>query len=332
MKRFLSVLAVLGSIPFLFSACSAPEPLSKTEYFMDTVCTITLYDVRDEVLLDEAFALCKRYDALFSRTAEESDISRINRLGDGTAEVDPETAGLLKTALEYSARTGGKFDVTVGRLTDLWDFKAESPSLPPPEELDGALKQTGYQNLSVEGNSVTVKNGVQVDLGGIAKGYIADRCADFLREHGVGRAIINLGGNVLTLGSKGEGIPWTVGIQRPFADRNEIVGSAQVSDCAVVTSGIYERFFEKDGVIYHHILEPETGFPVSNGLESVTIFSRSSVTADALSTSAFLLGKEKAVQLIEGTPDTEAILIDAGGEMTMTSGIGKTIPFKEAAP
>lgn len=328
MKRFLSALAALGAATFLFSGCSAPEPLSKTEFFMDTVCTITLYDTTDESLLGKTFELCKKCEALFSRTVETSDVSRINKTGDGTVEVDPETAELLKTALEYSERTGGKFDVTVGRLTSLWDFKSESPVLSAPDKIDSALRQTGYRNLSVDGNTVTVRNGVQVDLGGIAKGYIADRCAAFLKENGVERAIINLGGNVLVLGSKDGSTPWTVGIQRPFADRNEIVGSVQVSDYSVATSGVYERFFEKDGVIYHHILDPETGYPVSNGLESVTILSRSSVTADALSTSAFLLGKDRAAELVESLPDTEAIFIDSAGQVTVTSGIGPQIPFE----
>ena len=328
MKRFLSALAALGAATLLFSGCSAPEPLSKTEFFMDTVCTITLYDTTDESLLGKTFELCKKYEALFSRTVETSDISRINKTGDGTVEVDPETAELLKTALEYSERTGGKFDVTVGRLTSLWDFKSESPVLPAPDKIDSALQHTGYRNLFVDGNTVTVRNGVQVDLGGIAKGYIADRCAAFLKENGVERAIINLGGNVLVLGSKDGSTPWTVGIQRPFADRNEIIGSVQVSDYSVATSGIYERFFEKDGVIYHHILDPEIGYPVSNELESVTILSRSSATADALSTSAFLLGRDKALKLVESLPDTEAIFIDSAGQVTVTSGIGTQIPFE----
>ena len=328
MKRFLSALAALGAATLLFSGCSAPEPLSKTEFFMDTVCTITLYDTTDESLLGKTFELCKKYEALFSRTVETSDISRINKTGDGTVEVDPETAELLKTALEYSERTGGKFDVTVGRLTSLWDFKSESPVLPAPDKIDSALQHTGYRNLFVDGNTVTVRNGVQVDLGGIAKGYIGDRCAAFLKENGVERAIINLGGNVLVLGSKDGSTPWTVGIQRPFADRNEIIGSVQVSDYSVATSGIYERFFEKDGVIYHHILDPEIGYPVSNELESVTILSRSSATADALSTSAFLLGRDKALKLVESLPDTEAIFIDSAGQVTVTSGIGTQIPFE----
>ena len=148
-----------------------------------------------------------------------------------------------------------------------------------------------------------------------------------LKENGVTRAIINLGGNVLVIGSKGENLPWTVGIQRPFSDRNEIIGSVQVSDHSVVTSGIYERFFEKDGIVYHHILDPDTGYPVANGLESVTIISRSSVMADALSTSAFLLGKDRAIELIESISDTEAIFVDNDGKISVTSGIGKEIPF-----
>ena len=327
MKYILSI--VIALIIFLpFSGCTVSEPLSKTEFFMDTVCTITIYDSSDSQLIDKAFDICKKYEALFSRTIESSDISRINQIGEGTLEVSSETAEILKTALKYSELTEGRFDITIGRLTDLWNFKSESPRLPSKEEINTALKQTGFENLTVDKNMVTVKNGIQLDLGGIAKGYIADQCADFLRTEGVKRAIINLGGNVLVIGSKEEGVPWKVGIQRPFDDRNEIIGSVQVSDCSVVTSGIYERYFEKDGTIYHHILDPETGYPVSNGLESVTILSSSSVVADALSTSAFLLGKERALELIENLPDTEAILIDEDSTITVTSGIGNEIPFE----
>lgn len=329
LKRFLSLFAVLGMTLSLFSGCSASKPLSKTEFFMDTVCTITLYDTKDETLLDKAFALCKKYETLFSKTIETSDISKINSAENETIEVNPETAKLLEIALEYAKLTDGKFDITIGRLTELWDFKSESPILPSQKQIETALKQTGYHNLSVNGNTVMVQKGVQLDLGGIAKGYVADQCAAFLKENGVTRAIINLGGNVLVIGSKGENLPWTVGIQRPFSDRNEIIGSVQVSDHSVVTSGIYERFFEKDGIVYHHILDPDTGYPVANGLESVTIISRSSVMADALSTSAFLLGKDRAIELIESISDTEAIFVDNDGKISVTSGIGKEIPFEE---
>lgn len=331
MKRLL-LLLFSAVLLFACTGCTKEEPLSRTSFFMDTVCTITLYDSADETLLDKAFEICKEYETLFSRTVETSDVAKLNRMNEGMLEVHPATAELLTTALEYAELTGGKFDVTVGRLTSLWDFKAERPALPQQSEIESALSQVGYQNLSVEGTNVTVKGGIQLDLGGIAKGYIADRCAEFLKENGVKRAIINLGGNVVVVGSKEEGKSWTVGIQQPFADHDRVVATVEVSDCSLVTSGIYERSFEVGGTLYHHILDPQTGYPVSNGLSAVTILSESSTRADALSTSCFLLGKEKALTLIESLPDTEAIFIDEDGGITTTSGVGTVIPFAPVEP
>jgi len=331
-KRIAFVGVFLLLMTLLFGGCQKEqEPLGKTEFLMDTVCTVTLYDTTDEALLEEAFDLCREYEALLSRTVEGSDIYKLNLIGDGSLLVSEPTADLLRLAQKYTEHTGGKFDVTVGRLTALWDFKAEEPVLPDENKMEEALSKTGYENLTVDGNTVTVRGGVKLDLGGIAKGYVADRCAEFLKGNGVTRGIINFGGNVVVIGSKGEDTPWTVGIQRPFADHSEIIGTAMVSDCSVVTSGVYERFFELDGTVFHHILDPQTGYPVQNDLESVTIFAPSSAEADALSTSAFLLGEEKALELVESLPEVEAVFIDDKGEITASSGIGTRIPFEKTA-
>lgn len=329
MKRLLSLLiaAVLPEL-VLLSGCSAPAPISKTGFYLNTTCAVTLYDTQEETLLDGAFDLIEHYEKLFSKTVEGSDVSRINQAEGTPVSVDPETAELLRAAISYSELTGGKFDITIGRVSDLWDFTSESPVPPSKEEIAEALATVGYQNLSVEGNTVTVPAGTHLDLGSIAKGYIADRVADYLRENGVKRAIINLGGNVLTIGEKSDSQPWKVGIQQPFASRSDIIGSVSVSDMSVVTSGIYERCFTYEGAFYHHILDSDTGYPMANNLQAVTILSKSSATADALSTSAFLLGTEQAKALIESLPDTEAIFIALDGTVETTSGIGTQIPFE----
>ena len=332
MKHLLSLLsaAVLSAV-ILLSGCAAPQPISKTGVCLNTSCTVTLFDTEDEALLDGAFARIEHYENLFSKTVEGSDISRINQAEGAPVAVDPETAELLRAAISYSELTGGKFDVTIGRVSSLWDFTSESPVPPSKEEVAEALATVGSQNLSVEGNTVTVPAGTQLDLGGIAKGYIADRVADYLRENGVERAIINLGGNVLTIGGKSDSQPWKVGIQQPFASHSSIIGSVSVSDWSVVTSGIYERCFTYEGAFYHHILDPQTGYPVANGLQAVTILSESSATADALSTASFLLGADEAKALIESLPDTEAIFITLDGSVETTSGIGTQIPFEQKA-
>lgn len=321
LRRVVAVIVVFVCVTTAFSGCQTSSKCSSTEFLLNTVCEITLYEGGDDALIEQAFSLCKEYEEKFSRTIETSEISQINQSQGMPVTVSPETAKLIDFALQYSALTDGAFDITIGSVSSLWDFSSDTPSVPDGQTVAQALQTVDYRNVVVEGNTVTVPAGTQLDLGAVAKGYIADRCVEFLKENGVTRGIVNLGGNVCVIGEKAENTPWNVGIQRPFAEHTEIIGSVHVSDCSVVTSGIYERCFEQDGVLYHHILDPKTGFPAQTDLESVTILAASSAQADALSTASFLLGSEKAMDLIEQTEGAECILIQTDGTVLLSSGI-----------
>lgn len=294
------------------------EPIFGTAFKLNTVISVKIYDSDDEALIDEVFALCDKYEALFSRTMESSEIYKLNH-GTLPQEADgflisPETAELISEGIEYSRISDGCFDITIEPVSSLWQFTStekETPkTVPSKDQLTAALPLVNYQNIILTGNHIQFKKeGMGIEPGAIAKGYIADRMKDFLLSKGVKSAIINLGGNVLCIGKKPDGTPFQVGIQKPFADRNETIASIPVSDKSVVSSGIYERFFEKDGKFYHHILNPETGYPYDNSLVSVTIISDKSVDGDGLSTSCFALGLEKGMELIDSLPDVHALFI-----------------------
>jgi FAD:protein FMN transferase len=288
--------------------------ITKTSFALNTVCTIHLYDSKDQTILEEAFQLVNKYEKIYSMHAEDSELYQLNHgllpHTDRTYTVSNELADILKYGLKYSKLSKGAFDITIGPVSSQWDFISEQPIVPKQENLKKGLANVGYQYIRQNENEITfLKDGVQIDLGAVAKGYIADRVKELLLTKGIKSAIINLGGNVLCIGNKMTGIPFKVGVQKPFADRNETVAVMEISDRSVVSSGVYERFFQIDDKLYHHILNPKTGFPYDNDLISVTIISKSSVDGDCLSTSCFSLGLEKGLKLIENTPDTYAVFI-----------------------
>ena len=254
---------------------------------LNTFVTVTLYDTDDQEILDGCFDLCAEYENLLSRTKETSEIYRLNHRAEGerSLQVSEKTAQVIAKGLEYSRLSDGAFDITIEPLSSLWDFTAENPQVPPEEAIREARERVNYRNVSVEGNTT-------IDLGAIAKGFIADQIKNYLEDEGVESAIINLGGNVLCVGARPDETPFRIGIQRPFAERNEVAGALDIEDMSVVSSGVYERHFIQDGVNYHHLLNPRTGYPYENGLVQVTIISRDSVDGDGLSTTCFALGIE----------------------------------------
>ena len=221
-----------------------------------------------------------------------------------------ETIKLIKKGIYYSEMSDGAFDITIAPVSSLWDFKAETPSVPSPEAIAEAVSHVNYENIIIRDNTVKLADPqAGIDLGAIAKGYIADRIKDYLEEEGVRHAMINLGGNVLAMGSKLDGSDYNIGIQKPFDETGEPITSVKISDKSVVTSGIYQRYFKADGKIYHHILDPNTGYPCENNLYSVTILTDSSLTADALSTTCFLLGYDRGMKLINQLDNVDAVFI-----------------------
>ena len=311
--KYKRLTALLSASILLLSGCSGlPRERSQTytDTLFDTVISVQIFDSVDEDVLKGCEKLCKKYDSMFSNKIEDSEISRINSAGGNPVEVSKETIKLIKKGIYYSEMSDGAFDITIAPVSSLWDFKAETPSVPSPEAIAEAVSHVNYENIIIRDNTVKLTDPhASIDLGAIAKGYIADRIKDYLEEEGVRHAMINLGGNVLAMGSKLDGSDYNIGIQKPFDETGEPITSVKISDKSVVTSGIYQRYFKADGKIYHHILDPNTGYPCENNLYSVTILTDSSLTADALSTTCFLLGYDRGMKLINQLDNVDAVFI-----------------------
>ena len=323
------------------STATEKEPISISSIKLNTAIQITIYDSQDKALLDDCLALCDKYELIFSRTNEKSELYKLNHRKDtsdkdpnadgqttpypvsGTADtwhISEDLASLLSEGLDITRESDGAFDIAIAPLTSLWDFTAEDPKTPDDADIQKALPLCSSDGVTINGQDITLpSDDIQFDVGAIAKGYIADRLKDFLVKKGVNSAIINLGGNVLCIGSKPDGTPFKVGIQKPFADRNETEAVMDITGKSVVSSGIYERCFKQDGKLYHHILNPKTGYPYDNGLISVTIISDQSVDGDALSTTCFALGLEGGLKFAE-KKGVQAVFITEDYELHYTDG------------
>ena len=307
MKKFVSL--NLSFVLLLLCGCVAQEN-KDTRFLLDTVVTLTANCSTET--LDGAFELCETYEKLLSRTVKGSDVYKLNN-SDGFCEVDNHTKTIIEKSIYYGDLSNGKFDITIYPVSSLWDFNNQI--IPSRDEISEALKNVDYQSIEIDGNKINL-NGKQIDLGGIAKGYIADRLCEYFKEQEVSEGIIDLGGNIVVFGER----DYNVGIKKPFTE-NEIAATLKLRNKTVVTSGTYERYIPADIKLYHHILDTKTGYACDSDLSSVTIIADSSIDADALSTISILLGLNKATQLIENTPDTEAIFIDETGELRYTSGL-----------
>ena len=322
---------ILVCTTFFQTACSGkPEPISKTGCYFDTVVTITLYCDDAGKYIDECFAMAERYEKLFSATMEGSDIYKLNHCNGQVTALDPETVVLIQEGIRYTKESNGSFDITVGNLSSIWQQSIKEQRLPKESDVSSALSTVSYKNVVINGNTVQLLNDTKIDLGGIAKGYIADRMKEYLLSQGVKNGLINLGGNVLAVGPKSPDEPmYNIAIQSPFSKNGEAIASVKITDQSVVTSGTYQRYFNEKGRVYHHILDLTTGYPCDNDLDSVTIICKKSIDGDALSTTVFLMGCDDGLQYVENTKDTEAIFITKKGDIKTTSGIGKDIPFQK---
>ena len=319
---------VLGLLVLLvLTGCARQkEPIQKTGLYFNTVIQITLYDDSEKELIEQCFQMADRYEKMLSVTCEDSDVWKMNHAGGQSVIVSEETGYLLEEALRYSVLTEGYVDPTIGALSSLWDFSSnEEKTVPSQTDIQNALEKIGYEKIRIEnkadGYEVCLTEGAQIDLGFIAKGYIADKMKEYLIANNVEHGIINLGGNVLTIGTKPTGELFSIGIKKPFSEHGETITDISVNDKSVVSSGIYERCFESDGKLYHHILNTKTGYPIENDLYHVTIISDSSMQGDALSTACLVLGKEKGMELIEQTPGCEAVFVTNTYEIYKTSGL-----------
>ena len=330
-----------GNITDADTSTTGNEPISISSIKLNTAVQITIYDSQDKALLDDCLALCDKYELVFSRTNEKSELYKLNHRKDtsdkdtntdrqttpypvsGTADtwhISEDLAALLSEGLDITRESDGAFDIAIAPLTSLWDFTAEDPKVPDDAAIQKVLPLCSSDGVTIDGQDITLPfDDIQFDVGAIAKGYIADRLKDFLVKKGVNSAIINLGGNVLCIGSKPDGTPFKVGIQKPFADRNETEAVMDITGKSVVSSGIYERCFKQGGKLYHHILNPQTGSPYENGLISVTIISDQSVDGDALSTTCFALGLEDGLKFAE-KKGVHAVFITEDYELHYTDG------------
>lgn len=330
-----------GNITDADTSTTGNQPISISSIKLNTAVQITIYDSQDKALLNDCLALCDKYELIFSRTNEKSELYKLNHRKDvsdgdfgtdgpttpypvsGTADtwhISEDLAALLSEGLDITRESDGAFDIAIAPLTSLWDFTAEDPEVPDDAAIQKALPLCSSDGVTIDGEDITPpSDDIQFDVGAIAKGYIADRLKDFLMKKGVKSAIINLGGNVLCIGSKPDGTPFKIGIQKPFADRNETEAVMDITGKSVVSSGIYERCFKQDGKLYHHILNPQTGYPYDNGLISVTIISDQSVDGDALSTTCFALGLEDGLKFAE-KKGVQAVFITEDYELHYTDG------------
>lgn len=302
----------------LLSGCAPAQPLERTFFAMDTVMTLRLYQGGDEALLDAAQGRVEELEGLLSVTDESSEVRALNRDGAATG-LSPETADLLGAALDLCERTGGALDISTYPVLRAWGFTTGEYAVPSGEDISALLPLVDYTRIELDGDAVLLPPGMEIDLGSVAKGYAGDQLSRLLRENGVTSALLDLGGNIQTVGAKPDGSPWRVAVRDPQGDGT--VGVAEVEDQAVITSGGYERYFEENGVRYWHILDPETGKPARNGLASVTVVGESGVLCDALSTALFVMGLDGALDHWRRHRDFEAVFVLEDGSVTITAGL-----------
>ena len=316
-KYFIS--AMLSALLFLTgcSAESSPEPVQGTFFAMDTMMDFTIYG--ESGLIDQSESLIASLESLVSVTDTGSELYAINQTGSGT--LTGKASSLMEQALEICRRTDGALDLSIYPIVRAWGFTTGSYQVPDEAEIQALLPLVDYRKIQYDAadGDVTLPVGMKIDLGSVAKGYAGQLVAQMLREHGVQSALLNLGGNVQTVGAKPDGSPWQIGIKDPQGEDAMMVLS--VEDQAVVTSGGYERYFEQDGQTYWHVMDPSTGHPADSGLISVTIVGDEGVVCDGLSTALFVMGLEKAADLWAQSGDFEAVFATASGEVYITEGL-----------
>lgn len=330
-KPSLTYLFILVSLcTYFFTGCNRQKTssnyLSKQNYVLGTIVTISLYEHQSEDLLEAAFDKLSELEKILSINQTNTLINTLNHnAGITPITVDTDTFNLVQKSLYYSELTSGAFDISIGPIVKLWNIGFPSARVPSQKEINSNLPLVDYHLVHLDETAQTIyleKPGMQLDLGGIGKGYAADVIATLLRDAGVEHAIIDIGGNIYALGDKPGNQLWHISIQDPFNPRGNIMGTLSVANQSIVTSGIYERYLTADdGTIYHHILNPKTGYPFTNELTSVTIISDSSADGDALSTASFALGIKEGLPFIENLKGVDAIFITADKEVYTTSGI-----------
>jgi thiamine biosynthesis lipoprotein len=320
----------------LATSCSAAKPpeLGRSDFVLGTVCSIRLAGGGDEALLDEVFARLRAIEDELSVNKPGSEIDAVNdAAGAAPVRVGGDALSIVGRDLEYSRLSDGAFDPSVGPLVKLWGIGTDHARVPGSSEIEAALSLVGWKDIVVDDAAKTIflrRKGMALDLGSTTKGYAADAAAAIIRARGVKKAIIDLGGNVLVIGSRPDGKPWRVGLQDPYEERGSLLGVASLVDETMVTSGVYERYLDSGGKRYHHILDTRTGYPADRGLQSVTVIAPRSFDADGLTTTIFALGRERGMELAKSR-GVGAIVVDSSRKVYISPGLSKKFQITDPA-
>ncbi|MBD5638783.1 FAD:protein FMN transferase [Clostridium botulinum] len=328
--KYVTILLLCICLPLVFVGCDSKseEPVSRETYLMGTIINIKAYGKNADKAVQASVDKISDIENKMSLNISTSEINKINKnAGIAPVKVSKNTFDVVKASLIYSEKTKGSFDITVEPLVSLWGIGTDKARIPSKDEISNALKLINYKDVVINEKESTImlkRKGQAIDLGAIAKGYTADELKKVLLNHNVSSAFLNLGGNVYVLGNKPDKTPWKIGVQNPLEPRGDYLGIVSVSDKSVVTSGNYERFFERNGKRYHHIFDTKTGYPAEKGLISVSIISDKSIDGDALSTSVYTLGLDEGKKLIESLKDVEAVFVTNDKKVYTTSGLRDT--------
>lgn len=334
-KKSILFMILIFSI-LILSGCgnNSAQDLPKADassFLMDTLVQMRAHGENAEIAVEKSMERIEEIENIMSKTIKDSDIYKINNNPGQEIDISEDSKKVLEKALDYAEMTNGDFDPTIGALVDLWGIGTENAHLPKESEINEALNKIGYENLVLKGNSAMIKKkGIKVDLGGIAKGFAADEVKKVVEKYNIQHAFVNLGGNVLVIGNKVDGSPWKIGIQDPREGRGNVMAIVDAVDQTIVTSGNYERYFKEDGKLYHHILDPKTGYPAENNLLSVSIISKNSFDADALSTAAYVMGLERGMKFIEEIEDVNVMFITQDLDVYISSGLEDIIEINDS--
>lgn len=303
MKKKIFWIILVIAVCIAFAVNYMNELKTATIFSMDTIMTVKMSGNKKN--LEWAESEIKRLDKIFNVYDQNSELYELNAFGE--KKVSKEMAEIMEMSVKFNKDTNGSFDVALKNLKDLWDIKSDNPNVPEDEEIIKVLEKSGMDKLEINGDNVVLNEGIKLDLGGIAKGYATDVIVKGLKEKKVKKFVLDLGGNIY---GYSEGKPLNIGIQNPYGQRGDVLLTVEISDSAVVSSGGYERNFESDGKVYHHILDPKTGYPAETGIAQVTIVGKNSALCDAYSTGVFVMGREKTEKLYEKSGEFEYIIVE----------------------
>jgi thiamine biosynthesis lipoprotein len=328
---FMSLIILVPIISCSSSSDSGPYRIQ--EQWLGTQINIAVFNFISEENLEKAMDIVEGIHLLFDPNSPDSEVFLINQnAGIEPVRVSQELIDVTLVAQEISRLSEGMFDLSIGPLVDLWGISTLNPQVPTESQIEALLPQINWKNIIIDENKSTIflsEAGMALDYGGIAKGYAADQVSDFLRSQGIKQALLDFGGNVYGLGIKTDGSKWRIGLQDPEANRNEYIGIYDIADQSIVTSGTYERNFTEDGMFYHHILNPFTGYPSDEPILAVTIIGPSSLWCDGLSTACFLMGTSNAIELIESLDNYEIIVVNNQSQLIMSAGVSTNFSLRE---